>query len=224
MEDFGFYLVMTDPVAGYARCAEAAVVAGVRIVQLRMKRATREEMLRQAREVRAVTRGTRTLFIVDDDPAIAAEAGADGVHVGQGDMPVAEVRRRFPSLGIVGLSTHSPAQVAAAASVRPDYVGVGPVYATPTKDIPDPTLGLEAMAAMIAAAPCPAVAIGGIDGARLPDVIAAGARNWAVVRAVCRAADPLAAIRRLQEIAGEAGARRRLGAAGRRRNALATGG
>lgn len=224
MEDFGFYLVMTDPVAGYARCAEAAVVAGVRIVQLRMKRAAREEMLRQAREVRAVTRGTRTLFIVDDDPAIAAEAGADGVHVGQGDMPVAEVRRRFPSLGIVGLSTHSPAQVAAAASVRPDYVGVGPVYATPTKDIPDPTLGLEAMAAMIAAAPCPAVAIGGIDGARLPDVIAAGARNWAVVRAVCRAADPLAAIRRLQEIAGEAGARRRLGAAGRRRNALATGG
>ena len=198
LEDgFGLYLVMTDPVAGYVRCAEAAVEADVRVVQLRMKHAAREEVLREAREVRAATRGTRTLFIVNDDPEIAAEAEADGVHVGQGDMPVPEVRRRFPSLRLVGLSTHSPAQVAAAAAVRPDYIGVGPVWATPTKAIPDPTLGLGTMAAMIAAAPCPAVAIGGIDEARLPDVRAAGARNWAVVRAVCLAVDPLAAIRRL---------------------------
>ena len=201
MTDFGFYLVMTNPFVGYARCAEAAVKAGVRIIQLRMKHAERADILREAREIRRITRETDTLFIVNDDPSIAAEAEADGVHVGQDDMPVAEVRRQFPSLKVVGLSTHSPAQARASIPQNPDYIGVGPVYATPTKDIPDPTLGLATMGEMIAAVPFPSVAIGGIDAARLPDVIAAGARNFAVVRAVCQSADPYAAIRHLQDIA-----------------------
>ena len=203
MTDFGFYLVITNPVVGYAKCAEAAVRAGVKIIQLRMKHAAREEILREAREMRRVTAGTETLFIVNDDPSIAAEAEADGVHVGQDDLPPADVRVRFPGLRIVGLSTHNPAQVAASRAQPIDYIGVGPVYATPTKDIPDPTLGLETMRAMIDAAAHPAVAIGGIDATRLADVLAAGARNWAVVRAVCQSPDPYAAIRNLQTIAAE---------------------
>ena len=197
MTDFGFYLVMTNPLVGYARCAEAAVKAGVRIVQLRMKHAERSDILREAQEVRRITRGTDTLFIVNDDPAIAAEVEADGVHVGQDDMAPDEVRARWPELRIVGLSTHNLEQVRASVTQPIDYIGVGPVYATPTKDIPDPTLGLETMAAMIAAAAHPAVAIGGIDATRLPDVIAAGARNYAVVRAVCQSPDPYAAILKL---------------------------
>lgn len=201
MTDFGFYLVITNPVVGYAKCAEAAVRAGVKIIQLRMKHAARDEILREAHEMRRVTAGTETLFIVNDDPSIAAEAEADGVHVGQDDMPPAEVRARYPSLKIVGLSTHNPAQVAASRAQPIDYIGVGPVYATPTKDIPDPTLGLETMRTMIDAAAHPAVAIGGIDATRLADVLAAGARNWAVVRAVCQSPDPYAAIRNLQAIA-----------------------
>lgn len=201
MTDFGFYLVITNPVVGYAKCAEAAVRAGVKIIQLRMKHAARDEILREAREMRRVTAGTDTLFIVNDDPSIAAEAAADGVHVGQDDLPPADVRARYPSLKIVGLSTHNPAQVAASRAQPIDYIGVGPVYATPTKDIPDPTLGLETMRAMIDAAAHPAVAIGGIDATRLADVLAAGARNWAVVRAVCQSPDPYAAIRNLQAIA-----------------------
>ena len=140
---------------------------------------------------------------MNDDPSIAAEAEADGVHVGQDDMPPAEVRAHYPSLKIVGLSTHNPAQVAASRAQPIDYIGVGPVYAPPTKDIPDPTLGLATMRAMIDAAAHLAVAIGGIDATRLADVLAAGARNWAVVRAVCRSADPYAAIRNLQAIAAE---------------------
>ena len=203
MTDFGFYLVITNPVVGYAKCAEAAVRAGVKIIQLRMKHAAREEILREAREMRRVTAGTETLFIVNDDPSIAAEAEADGVHVGQDDLPPADVRARFPGLRIVGLSTHNPAQVAASRAQPIDYIGVGPVYATPTKDIPDPTLGLATMRAMIDAAAHPAVAIGGIDATRLADVLAAGARNWAVVRAVCQSPDPYAAIRNLQAIAAE---------------------
>lgn len=198
-DGFGLYLVMTNPVVGYARCAEAAVRAGVRILQLRMKHATRADVVRTAREVQGVTAGTDTLFIVNDDPAIAEEVGADGVHVGQGDMPPSEVRRLHPWLKVVGLSTHSLEQVMASRSEPIDYIGVGPVYATPTKDIPDPTLGLDLMAQMISAAAHPAVAIGGIDAARLPDVIAAGARNFAVVRAVCGSADPYSAIMRLKE-------------------------
>ncbi len=197
MKDFGFYLVITNPVVGYAKCAEAAVRAGVRMVQLRMKRASREDILREGREMRRATAGTDTLFIVNDDPSIASEVGADGVHVGQGDMPPAQVRSLYPDLKIVGLSTHNVGQVRASVSQPIDYIGVGPVYATPTKDVPDPTLGLDVMARMIAEAAHPAVAIGGIDAARLPDVLAAGARNYAVVRAVCQSDDPYAAILRL---------------------------
>ncbi len=197
MTDFGFYLVITNPVVGYAKCAEAAVRAGVKIVQLRMKHASREDILREGREMRRVTAGTGTLFIVNDDPSIASEVGADGVHVGQGDIAPAEVRSRFPELKVVGLSTHNMDQVRASNGQPIDYIGVGPVYATPTKDIPDPTLGLDTMSKMIAAANHPAVAIGGIDASRLPDVIAAGARNYAVVRAVCQSEDPYAAILKL---------------------------
>ena len=199
MEDFGLYLVITNPAVGYAKCAEAAVRAGVKIVQLRMKHASREDILREAREMRRVTRSTGTLFIVNDDPSIAAESEADGVHVGQGDMPPAEVRSKFPQLRVVGLSTHNLDQVRASLGQPIDYIGVGPVYATPTKEIPDPTLGPELAGRMIAASRVPAVAIGGIDAETLPAVLAAGARNFAVVRAVCRSQDPYSAIRKLME-------------------------
>ena len=201
MNDFGLYLVITNPVVGYAKCAEAAVKAGIKIIQLRMKHASREDILREAREMRSVTAGTDTLFIVNDDPLIAAESGADGVHVGQDDISPAEVRKHFPELRIVGLSTHNMDQVRASLTQPVDYIGVGPVYATPTKDIPDPTLGLETMGNMIAAAAHPAVAIGGIDMKRLPAVLDAGARNFAVVRAVCQSANPYMSIRELVETA-----------------------
>ena len=144
--------------------------------------------------MRAVTAGTDTLFIVNDDPEIASAVGADGVHVGQGDMPPNEVRRRYPDLRIVGLSTHNPAQVLAAESEVVDYIGVGPVFPTPTKEIPDPVLGLDMMREMISHSSRPAVAIGGIDAGSVTQVIAAGARNYAVVRAVCKAADPYTAL------------------------------
>ena len=199
MKNFGLYLVITDPATSYEACAEAAVRAGVRFVQLRMKHTPRERIVATAKNLRSITAGTRTLFIVNDDPEIAAETGADGVHLGQSDLPLPVARERFPSLKIFGLSTHSLAQVEAACKLAPDYIGVGPVYATPTKEIPDATLGLETMQKMIAAAHVPAVAIGGIDASRVPDVLRAGAQNFAVVRAVCRASDPYAAIRRLQE-------------------------
>ena len=201
MTDFGFYLVMTNPKVGYVECAKAAVKAGVRIIQLRMKHCPREEIVAMGKAVREVTRDTETLFIVNDDPSIAVEVEADGVHVGQDDMSVAEVRARYPSLRIVGLSTHNPAQALAAIPQKPDYIGVGPVWATPTKDIPDPTLGVATAVQMAQSVPFPAVCIGGVDPERLPELLKAGAKNFSVVRAVCASDDPYSAIRTLQEIA-----------------------
>ena len=197
MTDFGFYLVMTNPIAGYASCAEAAVRAEVPILQLRMKHCPRTEILETARIVRQITQGSKTLFIVNDDPEIAATVEADGVHLGQEDMPLSLARQRYPDLKYFGLSTHNPQQVREARLQHPDYIGVGPVYPTPTKDIPDPTLGLTTLREMLALAPCPAVAIGGIDASRLKEVIRAGAKNLAVVRAVCQSSTPYATIQQL---------------------------
>ncbi len=199
-EAFGLYLVITDPITSYSAVAEAAVRAGLRYIQLRMKQTARTEMLASARTLRAITQGTPTRFIVNDDPALAAEAGADGVHLGQDDLPIPEARKRFPELRIFGLSTHSYAQMEAAKAIAPDYAGVGPVYATPTKAIPDPTLGPQEAGRIVQASPWPTVAIGGIDEARLPEVIRAGAINFSVVRAVCKSPAPYDAIRRLQEL------------------------
>lgn len=197
---FGLYLVITNPVTSYEAVAEAAVKAELRFIQLRMKHAERAEILAKAKALRAITAGSKTFFIVNDDPEIAVASGADGVHLGQGDLPIPEARLRFPSLKVFGLSTHSYAQMEAAKAVRPDYAGVGPVYATPTKEIPDPTLGPAEAGRIVQASPWPTVAIGGIDEARLPEVMRAGARNFSVVRAVCQSPDPYQAIMRLQNL------------------------
>ncbi len=198
---FGLYLVLTDPAAGYERCAEAAVETGVRYLQLRMKKRPPAEVLEMARRLRRITAGSQTRFIVNDDVEIAREADADGVHLGQDDLGIEEARRRWPVAGkIYGLSTHNEEQAEKARSLAPDYIGVGPVFPTPTKDRPDPTLGLDRMGRIIRATPLTALAIGGINAENLADVLAHGAVNFCVVRAVNQASDPAGAIRRLQEI------------------------
>jgi len=202
MDDkFGLYLVMTDPVAGYEACAEAAVRCGVRYLQLRMKGAPRDAVLETARRIREITFGTDTLFIVNDDVTIARDVDADGVHLGQRDLPIGEAREVWPAPGKrFGLSTHNEREALLASHQSPDYIGVGPVFATPTKAIPDPVLGPERMGSILRSVPVPAVALGGIDTGNLAEVLRNGARNFCVVRAVTRRPDPEAAIRELQEI------------------------
>lgn len=200
IEAFGLYLVITDPLTSYEACAEAAVQAGLRYIQLRMKKCARDTVVATAARLRSITRGTRTLFIVNDDPSIAGEVGADGVHLGQDDLPLDEARRQYPALKVFGLSTHNPEQARRAVGLTPDYCGVGPVFATPTKEIPDPALGPELAGAIIRAAPFTTVAIGGINESNLAEVLKAGAINFSVVRYVCRSPQPHDAIRRLQDI------------------------
>jgi thiamine-phosphate pyrophosphorylase len=200
-EKFGLYLVMTRPDTGYEACARAAVRCGLRYVQLRMKDAPREAVLAEARKVRALTAGTPTRFIVNDDVEIAQAVDADGVHLGQGDMPLAEARKIWNTPGkIFGLSTHSEAQAAAAVAQNPDYIGVGPVFPTPTKAVADPDLGVVHAGKIIQNSPLTCVALGGLDETNLADVLKAGAVNFCAVRAIMQSPDPEKAIRALQRI------------------------
>lgn len=202
IEHFGLYLVITDPLAGYDACTEAAVRCGLRYVQLRMKDRPRDEVVRTGRRMRAITRGTGTRFIVNDDVSIAREVDADGVHLGQTDMSLTQAREQWPSEmpKLFGLSTHDEEQAAAALAQRPDYIGVGPVYATPTKRVADPVLGLERATRIVRSTPLTAVAIGGLDLRTLPGVLKLGVRNFAVVRSVCRHMNPEQPIRELMQL------------------------
>ena len=194
-------MVMTNPVIGYEECARAGVRCGIPFIQLRMKNATRDEILVEARKVREVTRGTDSLFIVNDDVTIAKEVDADGVHLGQSDMSLAEARKIWRAPGkIFGLSTHSEEQAEAAITQNPDYIGIGPVFPTPTKTIADPDLGIKRAGAIAKATPLPHVVLGGLDETNLEAVLKAGATNYCAVRAVMQSQTPDTEIRKLQEI------------------------
>jgi len=199
---FGLYLVITAPVAGYAACTTAAVQAGLSTVQLRMKDATRDEVIRVGHDMRSITQGSSTRFIVNDDVEVARTVDADGLHLGQTDMTIGAARQLWPGSEskVFGLSTHTETQASRAQSESPDYIGVGPVYATPTKRIADPVLGVARTAAIVRQSKLPAVAIGGIDRDCLPALLAAGIDHFAVVRYVCQRARPLDAIRELLDV------------------------
>ncbi len=183
-----------------AHVLRAALAGGVDVVQLRDKRLSGEELVGAARVARELCARAGALLIVNDDPAVALAVGADGVHVGQDDMPVARVRELVGPEVVVGLSTHTPAEVTRADAV--DYIGVGPVYATPTKP-GRPATGLELVRHAAAHATRPWFAIGGIDATNAAAVLAAGARRVAVVRAIADAADPEGAARALRALLDE---------------------
>jgi thiamine-phosphate pyrophosphorylase len=194
--EIGLYGILTEPRVGYERLAAIMVERGLRVIQLRMKGAPRAEVVAVARRVRAVI-PAGVAFVINDDPGIAAEVGADGAHLGQGDMPYAGARRLLGEAAIIGLSTHNPAQTEAACALEPDYIGVGPVFATPTKRIPDPVIGLDGLQRMLVLATVPAVAIGGIDHGNSGEVVAAGAEHLCAVRCINGSDDPGAEIDRM---------------------------
>ena len=176
---------------------DVVLAAGVDIVQLRMKTADEAAVLRAAQATARLCSAHGALFILNDRPDLAARVGADGVHLGQDDMPVAQARELLGARPLIGRSTHSPAQIEAAAELAVDYIGVGPVHATPTKP-GRPAVGLELVSYAAAHAARPFFAIGGIDLDNVAAVRAAGAERIAVVRAVSEAEDPAVAARRLR--------------------------
>ncbi len=175
----------------------AALTGGVDVVQLRDKRLPRRELELAAQTFRRLCDTHSALFVVNDDPGLARACNADGVHVGQDDMPAAAARAALGPEAIVGLSTHSPEQLAASASAPVDYVSAGPIWETPTK-AGRPAVGLEYIRHAASAAPHPFFAIGGIDAANAPQVVDAGAERICVVRAIGDAEDPAAAAEELR--------------------------
>ena len=198
------YLV-TDRVLSGPRGVEAVVAAavcgGVTLVQLRDDETPAAELVPLARRLKALLLPHGVSLIINNRLDVALEAGADGVHVGQTDMPTAEARDRLGPGAILGLSITDPAQLAAVDPGVIDYLGVGPVFATGTKPDAAPAMGLDGLrACRRAARSLPIVAIGGIDATNAAGMVAAGADGVAVVSALCTADDPAAAARHLVSI------------------------
>lgn len=191
----GFYAVLDRDDEALAR----ALVGEARVLQVRIKppggAADAGELVRVARMARRICDAAGAALIVNDRVDVALAAGADGVHLGQTDLPIAEARRLAPDLWI-GVSTHHLAQVRAACEAGADYLGFGPVFATTTKHNPEPVQGLDGLAAAVAAASgCPVVAIGGITAAQVSAVYRTGAHAICAIRAVNGAHDPRDAAR-----------------------------
>ncbi|CAB4913179.1 unannotated protein [freshwater metagenome] len=169
-----------------------ALAGGVDVFQLRAKDAPDEELLEAARVARALCDTHGALFFLNDRPELVGSAAADGAHVGQDDVSIARARELAGAEALIGRSTHSPEQVDGAHVDGADYLGVGPVHATPTKPGRTP-VGLDLVAYAAGAATLPWFAIGGLDAGGVDAVLAAGATRIAVVRAITQAPDPGAA-------------------------------
>lgn len=195
MKDFGIpplypildssFLAGAGDRAGFLRgIVRELAGSGVRILQYRNKTGNSAEVLADAAILRKSAAGTGLLLILNDFPALAVELGFDGVHTGQTDMPPSEARRILGPGKILGLSTHNQAQLRAADSEPVDYIAIGPVYPTGTKQNPDPVVGLEGVQAARQLTRKPLVAIGGITAANAPAALHAGADSVAVISAI----------------------------------------
>ena len=172
--------------------ARAAIAGGADVIQLRQKDVPDDELLAMAAELRELTDETGRIFIVNDRADIASLVGADGVHLGQHDLPVSEARKLLRPGAIVGRSTHSLEQARSAANEGADYISVGPIFPTETKDAGSP-VGPGLIKQVAEAVSLPIVAIGGITPDNAGEVRQAGAAIAAVCSAICDADDPAAA-------------------------------
>lgn len=193
------YLVTDAPERcslGLAETVRRAIAGGATLVQYRREHADAATMLREAAELREITRAAGVPFIVNNDVQLALQVGADGVHVGQADTPVAEARRLLGPRAVIGISVSNEREMRAVDARAADYVGCGPVFPTATKADAAPAVGVEGWAHLSRICPLPIVGIGGITAARARQLRAAGPCNGvAVVSAICGAADPAAAAR-----------------------------
>lgn len=168
----------------HAEIVRLLLAGGATFIQLRDKDASAKELLDAARECLTLTRPAGAKLIINDRVDVALTADADGVHLGQDDLAVEEAREILGKEKIIGLSTHSIEQLQAALPTSADYLAIGPVFETTTKENPSPVVGLELIAAAKALADRPLVAIGGINLERAPAVIKAGADSVAVISAL----------------------------------------
>jgi thiamine-phosphate diphosphorylase len=202
----GVYLVTEEALSRgrtSIEVAEAALGAGIGAIQVREKETTARRALEIALALRALTRERGALLLVNDRLDLALAAGADGVHLGQDDVPLSTARALLGPQALIGLSITHPDQLDAPDAAHADYLGVGAVFPTSSKADAEQT-GLELLAAARARSEVPIVAIGGITVENAPAAIRAGAHVVAVISAVCGAPDPAAAARHLLEAVNSA--------------------
>lgn len=198
-------MAITDPAAtaGLVEAANRVVAAGVPALQLRWKGATARQLLAIAEAFRPTTSAARTLLILNDRLDVALAAGADGVHLGDDDIPLHVARRLAPTPFLIGRSVDTPEEAVAAERAGADYLGAGPVFATGSKLDTGPVLGLDGFARVCRAVSVPVVGIGGVAAANAADVFRAGAAGVAVLGAVMFAGDPGEAVKGLmREVRG----------------------
>ncbi|MDR1711450.1 MAG: thiamine phosphate synthase [Propionibacteriaceae bacterium] len=184
---------------GLVEALEAAVAGGVTLVQLREKEAPTRQFYEIGREVRAATTRLGVPLIVNDRADIALAIGADGLHVGQSDLPVAQARRIMGAGAIIGCSAKTVEQAGEAVAAGADYIGTGPVFTTDTKLDAGNAVGLARLAEVAAAVDVPVVGIGGIDQANAAQVLRAGAAGASVISAILGAEDIEQAARAVRE-------------------------
>jgi thiamine-phosphate pyrophosphorylase len=184
--------------------ARALIAGGVTCLQYRAKKVSALEQWRTAKDLASICRRADVTFIVNDRVDLALEVGADGVHLGQDDLPLEAARRLAAAAGrpalLIGRSTHTLEQALQAQREGADYIGYGPLYATQTKENNVPPVGVESLGAVLAAVAIPVVAIGGIKPAQLQAVAAQGARHCAVVTWLTGADDITTATRNLMDV------------------------
>ncbi len=204
----GLYLILDPAVAGFrlhppapdaprrvpfpalVELVKPALATGVRLFQLRMKTPHAGEFYDLAAQVCALVRAGGGTFIVNDRVDVAQAVGADGVHLGQEDLPLADARKIMGPDKLIGISTHNLKQAVEAEGGGADYIGFGPIFPTSTKEHPDPVVGLAGLREVRAKVRLPIVAIGGITTKDVREVVAAGAHCVAVISAVLAAPDP----------------------------------
>jgi thiamine-phosphate pyrophosphorylase len=201
--DFSLYLV-TDRTLSLGRplegIVEAAVRGGVSAVQLREKSCSTEEYIETARRIKKVLEPSGVPLIINDRVGVALEVGATGVHLGQGDMAPAEARKLLGADAVIGLSVETLEQADKADQLGVDYLGVSPIFPTPTKTDLATAWGLQRLRLLRSRSRYQLIAIGGINSSNAADVMEAGADGLAVVSAICSAPDPEAAARALRTI------------------------
>lgn len=200
--DLSLYLVLDPELCRTHSMVEttlAAIAGGATIVQLRDKRAGTEGLIRIGRELMDAMRGTGVPLIVNDDIDAAIAIGADGLHVGQDDLPTKTARDRLGPDKIIGLSIEDETVARKVDRSIVDYVGIGPVFATPTKPDHKPAIGFDGLANLVRIAGLPSVAIGGLKRDHVDPVFEAGANGIAVVSAICGQPDPECATRKISD-------------------------
>jgi thiamine-phosphate pyrophosphorylase len=200
---YDLYVITDEAIScglSHAEIARQAVAGGADAIQLRDKSLPCRDLIRIAREIRAITRASGALFIVNDRMDVALAGKADGVHLGQDDLPVGCARAIAPPGFIIGVSVGNVAEAVTAARGGADYIALSPTFSTSSKEDAGKGHGLETLAAIRSAVPIPLIAIGGIGCHNVEDVIAAGADGIAVISAVVGHEDVTRAAREMKSL------------------------